>query len=963
MQKSYRALLKFDPFIGYRFIPNQYKRYQLDREFVVQTNSLGFRSDYEYLPKKSPGKFRVIAVGDSYLAGDGISNNQRFGDLLEQSTNIELINLGLPGSGNDQQLLILKHIVNNWEFDALLIAPYLHDIHRNLVDYSRVISNYDINSNEYQNCIRKPHYVVIDGKLNLLNQPPERTPKFVENAPIPGGPTFGIFNLTNKFFPKVLNSSIAQKITTRLYDLKRLITFKYLKKQSDAVYSTNNEAWTLMKLLIKDMIKIANGRKVFILPFPHYNNIVFGEDPIYLKRFKELEADNVHVLDMLGVFRNEKVKNLKSYYNKYDGHFNAAANEKIANWLKPILTNYSSQVVNVSPKYIKENEKRDTLILGISCYYHDSAAALIKNGEIVAAVQEERFTRIKHDKSFPLNSINYCLEEARVSIDNVDSIVYYDNPYLSIERSLVNFIVSDKKSRVNFEKLTHWGLSKLSLKRDIERQLGYKGKVVTSQHHRSHAASAFFPSPFKRAAILVVDGVGEWACSSIGIGENDRIRILKEQLYPHSLGLLYSTITAFCGFKVNSGEYKLMGLAPYGVGKFKDRILDKLIVLNDDGSFELNLEYFDFMSGERMFSDKMSQLFEVSPRVPESRISQVYMDIGKSIQEALEVILLKMINYVKNLTNEDYIVLAGGVALNCVANGKILRSGIFKDIWIQPAAGDAGGALGAALDYYYEYLNQGGRKINSIRNQVGYLYGPSFSNSEIESFLEWRNAVYKFYPENKYNIIARHLANGSVVGFFSGRMEFGPRALGARSIIADPRSEQMQSKLNLKIKFRESFRPFAPIVIEDDVSKYFDLDRPSPYMLIVADVLKNRRLDIEETVNDSEDLLKRVNIPKSDIPSVTHIDYSARIQTLTEYQNPDLFKVIEEFKRITGYGLLINTSFNVRSEPIVCTPEDAYRCFLRTGMDVLVLGDFILEKESQPKFEESEDWKSNYELD
>lgn len=965
MQKSHRSLFKYDPIIGYRFISNQYKRYQLDREFVIQTNSLGFRSNYEYSPKKKDGRFRIIAVGDSYLAGDGISNDKRFGDILERETNIEFINLGLPGSGNDQQLLILENIVNNWEFDALLIAPYLHDIYRNLADYSWVVQNYDPSSPEYSNCIRKPYFQLENGNLKLYNQPPEKAPKSVQNIGSNRGSSLRLFEKLEKKFVKPFNFLKKQGVIRLMYDLKRVLQYKYLKKQSDTAYSENESGWLLMKSLLERMISIAGKKDVFILPFPHFNHVVFGEQPIYLNRFNELKRNNnVHIIDILPIFRKKSLSTLKNYYNKHDAHFNENVNRKISDFLKTRLTETSHQIQahtkasDLNPVKITHN-----YILGISCYYHDSASALILNGEIVAAAQEERFTRIKHDKSFPLNAINYCLEEAQISVSELKTIVYYDNPFMSLERALVNFVVSDNPSMINLKKLRDWSSTKLNLKKDLRVLLNFEGLLVAAQHHRSHAASAYFPSPFKRAAILVVDGVGEWACSSIGVGIDDKVNIVKEQLYPHSLGLLYSTITAFCGFKVNSGEYKLMGLAPYGSPIYKKIILSELIKLNDDGSFKLTLEYFDFISGNRMFSDKMSKLFGVPARDPESSITQVYMDIGRSIQEVLEESILKMVKHTKHITNEDYLVMAGGVALNCVANGKILRSNIFKDVWIQPASGDAGGALGAALDYYYERFHQGNRKLNTVEKQVGYLYGPRFSSSEIESFLEWKSASYKQCGSEKYGEIANHLAKGKVVGFFSNRMEFGPRALGARSIIADPRNVEMQSKLNLKIKFRESFRPFAPIVLEEDVTQFFTLDRPSPYMLIVADVLESRRLPLPLSINDTEDLLKRVNIPKSDIPSVTHIDYSARIQTLTELQNPELHKVMQEFKRETGYGVLVNTSFNVRSEPIVCTPEDAYRCFMRTGMDVLVLEDFILEKVDQPQFEDMEMWQANYELD
>jgi carbamoyltransferase len=602
-------------------------------------------------------------------------------------------------------------------------------------------------------------------------------------------------------------------------------------------------------------------------------------------------------------------------------------------------------------------------ILGISCFYHDSAACLIREGEILAAAQEERFSRKKHDPRFPSNAIGYCLEEGGISAQDLDVVVFYDKPILTFDRLLMSYLtVAPKGLRSWLEALPLWLGKKLHTPKVIKREINYDGDVLFTEHHEAHAASAFYPSPFDEAAILTVDGVGEWVTASYGCGHAHEIELLKELQFPDSLGLLYSAFTYFTGFRVNSGEYKLMGLAPYGEPRFKDLILSELVDIKEDGSLRLNLTYFDFLGGLRMTNRRLARLFGGPPRKPEAEITQREMDLAASIQSVTEEIMLRMARHVYKETRQKKLCLAGGVALNCVGNGRILRESPFEDIWIQPAAGDAGGALGAALSVWYRYLGNPRPTPNGPDNQRGSYLGPSFSNDSVRSYLENNGRPYhNLDPDKRAITIASEIAHGKIVGYMAGRMEFGPRALGARSILGDPRHEDTQTVMNLKIKYRESFRPFAPSVLEEKASEYFDLDRPSPYMLLVATVREERRLP--QPTGKMVSMLDRLKMKRSDIPAVTHLDYSARIQTVNQAVKPDFHAVISEFDKLTGCAVLVNTSFNVRGEPIVCTPEDAYRCFMRTEMDILVIEDCILFKNEQPPWEENEEWRTKLELD
>jgi len=607
-------------------------------------------------------------------------------------------------------------------------------------------------------------------------------------------------------------------------------------------------------------------------------------------------------------------------------------------------------------------------ILGISAFYHDSAAALVRDGEIAAAAQEERFTRIKHDSRFPLHAVNYCLQAADLTPERLDYVVFYEKPLLKFERILETYLAYAPRGFGQFlAGLPIWLKQKLHLPREMDKALEhrYKGRYIFTEHHESHAASAFFPSPFEEAAILTMDGVGEWATASFGIGRGNKVQLSHELDFPHSLGLLYSAFTYFTGFKVNSGEYKLMGLAPYGEPKYYDLIMEKLLDLKPDGSLRLNMTYFGYCHTMVMTNREFDTLFGGPPRRPESPLTQREMDIAASIQAVTEEAMLRATRHVHEQTGMKNLALAGGVALNCVANGRILRETPFENLWIQPAAGDAGGALGAALFVWYQLLGNP-RQVEGHDTQRASLLGPAYSDEHIRGFLDARSARYHTYADESALIakVADLIDEGKVIGWFQGRMEFGPRALGSRSIIGDARSQQMQSIMNLKIKFRESFRPFAPCVLREDVAEYFKM-RPqedSPYMLLVAPIREDKRVD---SLPSSVEGLEKLKVRRSVVPAITHVDYSARVQTVDRERHPRLHRLMTAFKQKTGCSVIINTSFNIRGEPIVCSPEDAYRCFLATNMDVLVLENQILYKQEQPqaKQHEIDEYKARFQLD
>jgi carbamoyltransferase len=626
-----------------------------------------------------------------------------------------------------------------------------------------------------------------------------------------------------------------------------------------------------------------------------------------------------------------------------------------------------------------------TAILGLSAYYHDSAACLLVDGTIVAAAQEERFTRKKHDAEFPAHAARYCLEAGGLTADRLDHVAFYDKPLVKFERLFETYLEYAPRGFASFRMaMPLWITDRLWMSERMAKELGFSGRILFSDHHESHAASAFYPSPYEEAAVLTMDGVGEWATSSLGMGSGNRLDMQAELKFPHSIGLLYSAFTYFCGFKVNSGEYKLMGLAPYGEPKYAGLIREKLVHVCDDGSIRLDMDYFDFADRLRMTGEGFERLFGGPARAPESKLTQREMDLARSIQDVTEEIVLKMARHAKRTTGARYLCMAGGVALNCVANGKLLEAGIFDDIWIQPAAGDAGGAVGAALTVWHRHLGnsrESAEKRGTWRlgrgeekeisaplppyedGMSGAFLGPSYPSKQIETWLQSRHYPFRTYsPSEIPGVVADLLASGKVVGLLQGRMEFGPRALGGRSILGDPRSPAMQSVMNLKIKFRESFRPFAPSVLREDVAKWFAFSGDSPYMLLCADVApeERRAMTAEETALWG---IEKLNVPRSSIPAVTHVDYSARLQTVRRETNPVYHAILSAFREQTGCPVVVNTSFNVRGEPIVCTPEDAYRCFMRTAMDALVLENHVLLRDDQPPAADGEDWKKTFTLD
>ena len=605
-------------------------------------------------------------------------------------------------------------------------------------------------------------------------------------------------------------------------------------------------------------------------------------------------------------------------------------------------------------------------VLGISAYYHDAAAALVRDGEIVAAAQEERFSRKKHDPRFPREAINYCLGEAFIHPSELEAVVFYDSPLLTLDRAVKNAVTVAPEGADQFVAACRGMLGgKARLRNDLEAILGDVPRLLVTHHHMAHAASCFYPSPFEEAAIITIDGVGEWATCTLGVGKGTQIELLKEIRYPHSLGLLYSAFTYYCGFKVNSGEYKLMGLAPYGQPKYADLIRDNLIDVREDGSFRLDTSYFGYLDTGLMTNERFESLFGGPARLPDTLITRKEMDLAASVQQVTEEIVLALVAHSTKLTGTKHVAMAGGVALNCVANGRVLRESGMDGLFIQPAAGDAGGALGAALLVSHQLLGSP-RIVNRNGDSMkGSYLGPGFSPHEVAAILDRQDWPHHHIaaPDELARVVADALADGCVVGFVSGRMEFGPRSLGARSILGDPRHPEMQSTMNLKVKFRESFRPFAPAVIAERATDYFELQGESPYMLLVAPVKSERHLPMKYSVTDGDDMLPILNQLRSDIPAVTHVDYSARVQTVDADRHPGFFRILDAFYEKTGCPVLVNTSFNVRGEPIVCTPQDAYRCFMRTGMDLLVLEDQLLWKNEQPAWQDNDDWRNEHELD
>ena len=939
---NYRQIITYHPTLGHLYVPNQKVRVKYGSDaYFLESDHLGFRNS----KNKPKGKFKLLVLGDSYTAGDGVCNEDRFTDLLAKQFDLEVINLAVNGYGVDQQVLVYETYKDQIDHDAVLFIPHLDDFFRNMKS-AREGKNRSGESIE----IPKPYFELVNGELALRNQPVPRERNVTQSSQAANGTAVdsSLNSLKNK----------TKHLVNRLAG-KQLVGNVSYPELNDI----NSKEWALGKALIAKLVELTGDKPLVMAVFPDNYVLSQNEPQYYHQAFKSFESDRVSYLNLQeGLYTGFK-STQTDFFLPLCGHYTPYAHTTVANVLSESLASKFAWDKRTIDNLASNGNQKNKYVLGISCFYHDSAAALLKDGVIIAAAQEERFTRKKHDPGFPSNAIHYCLEEAHISIHDLEAVCFYDSPAMTVERVLQNATVLDDPN-------AYWAMAGKSMYRKLllpdllKQYFDYSGKVYRTEHHASHAASAFYPSPHDDAAILVMDGVGEWACSTIAHGRGSKIEILKQQHYPHSIGLLYSAFTYYCGFKVNSGEYKLMGLAPYGKPKYADLIKEKVVRVNEDGSVVLNLDLFDFMKGEAMTNAAFDTVMGGPRREGETQITQREMDLAASIQVVTEEVVLKMARYARELTGSKYLTLAGGVALNCVANGKLLREGVFDDIWIQPASGDAGGAPGAALEYYYHYLHAGESKAKNSTQTHSNL-GPKFSDDEVLAYLETNGFAYhKFDHDKREEQLGRFIADSKIIGHLDGRMEFGPRALGNRSIIGNPTDPEMQKKFNLKIKYRESFRPFAPIALEESLSDYFDIDRPSPFMLLVAPVKKELRREVED-LSETEDMIQMVNQIRSELPSITHVDYSARLQSVngTDNENPAFHRLLLEAKKNSGYGVLINTSFNVRGEPIVCTPEDAYRCFMRTEMDVLVLGNYYLIKEEQPNWEEKENWQETFELD
>ncbi|APR82396.1 Nodulation protein nolO [Minicystis rosea] len=991
-------VVRHDPEVGHRYLPNLKARLPSEHGgFFVRTNADGFRSDVEFVRERS-GRPRILFFGDSFTAGDGVENHERFSDLVGEALGAETYNYGVSGTGTDQQLLVFEKIARKMPADLIVLGIYVENIERIKVAYRESIDRFT----KERVLVPKPYFTLDEaGALQLHHVPvPLTRPRAAEideslyqSGDLPIDP---LQKLLYRPLRRVRNhprvKAAREAVKTHLPWLMPAV----LRRTGFTPYrdyaSAESPSFRLMQAILQRFCAAAAPTPVLIVPIPTYYFYHDGLDPLYQPLFERLEAPSrgVHVLDLTRPLHRLPWADKKRIALAFDAHFSPFGHARVAEviaagirsrnliperraeTMKP-PTKDANGAANGAAKHGASANGASTngpsvngaslnggfvksgkplYVLGVSCFYHDSAAALVRDGEIVAAAEEERFSRVKNDRRFPRHAANFCLEEAGISQNDLAAVVYYDNAPLTFERLMHSIAAVGPEGRESWSRiLPTWLRYKLHIPQLIRKNLVYEGLVLHESHHRSHAASAFFPSPFQRAAVVTIDGVGEWATGSIGVAEGRNLRLLKEMQFPNSVGLLYSAFTQFTGFKVNSGEYKMMGLAPYGEPKYVDVILDKLVHLKDDGSVELNMEYFAFLSRPTMTNEKFAALFGGPARGPDDWLTQREMDIAKSIQVVTEEAMIRTARYAKKITGEKKLVMAGGVALNCVANGRLLREGPFEDIWIQPAAGDAGCALGAALDAYHTYFEQPRTLLESGRARQGGSYlGPSYSNEEIEAFLETHG-----YPFTKLDgatrgaEIGKLLAAGKVVGHLAGRLEFGPRSLGARAILGDARNQEMQQNLNLKIKYRESFRPFAPSILAERVSEYFELDRESPYMLLVAPVKESRRLPFAK---QGTDLTAIVRQPRSDVPAITHVDYSARVQTVARADHPQYYDLIQAFDRLTGCPVIVNTSFNVRGEPIVNTPDDAYRCFMRTEMDCLVLGDYLLHKQAQPPWPE-----------
>ena len=960
-------LIRYHERVGCVYVPNLRARIPNETGgYFVVTNSLGFRSDYEF-ERKRTGRPRILMFGDSFTAGDDCPNSERYSDYLARMLDCEVYNFGVSGSGTDQHLLIWREFASGIEADLIVVCVQIDSMRRIQLSHGESLDR--ITGRRV--LVPKPYFELANGELILRHVPvPRERPELGKITAEIGSARWR--TTTVKWYSESkMGDAIRRTLSGRLEPMRSsLIRLSRIQPYAD-FDRPDTPGWRLMSAILRQFAEEVKPLPILIVPIPTHEYFIHGVAPIYQGFFESLEdrSRGIHVADVSNPLVSlPREARLKLGF-RVGSHFTPFAHDMVAGIMADKIR--TRDLLPAGPgegfprplpvRHKPRGPAGSTCILGLSCFFHNSAAALVRDGEIVAAAEEERFSRLKNDRRFPSHAINYVLEEGGLDPADLTAAVYYDNASLTFERVLHSQLAIGARAAGAWQRaMPSWVRYKLHMGRLIRDYLRCEVPVFQERHHRSHAASAFYPSPFERAAILTVDGVGEWATASIGAGEGNQVRLLREMRFPNSLGLLYSAFTQFTGFKVNSGEYKMMGLAPYGEPKYADQILSNLIDLKPDGSMELNMEYFGFLEEPEMTNARFADLFGGPPRKPDSRITRREMDLAKSIQWVTEEALLRMSRHAYALVGETNLCLAGGVTLNCVANGRILREGPFRDLWIQPAAGDAGCALGAALDLYHTYFGKDRARAQDGRPaQAGSLLGPEFSDDEIRSYLEtWGYPYHEMSEDRRLECLSGALDSGRVVGHFSGRMEYGPRALGARSILGDARSPGMQTELNLKIKHRESFRPFAPAVLAERVSDYFELDRESPYMLLVAPVRESHRTRPDpaavkdEEAADADDLLPLVRQVRSDIPAVTHVDYSARIQTVRRRDHAPYYDLIRRFEEKTGCPVIVNTSFNVRGEPIVCTPSDAYRCFMRTEMNVLNLGRFLLFKEEQPPWPE-----------
>jgi carbamoyltransferase len=972
----HRMTMQYHPHIGQLYIPKV--RARIPNElggYYVTTNAQGFRSDVDFQPEKG-GRPRILFFGDSFTDGFGVSNHERFTDRMGRTLDAEVYNYGLTGSGTDQQLLIYEHCARDVAADLVVIGVMVENIQRIVRSHHRSIDRY---SGQYL-YLPKPYFTLDGGGLVLHHSPvprerSEQEPDSFETIEKHIEPAWHRFlhGLRRLYYrPELAKLRQARPAAILQNDLFARFLQKANFQPYEAYLSAESAGWQLMEAILRRWIELVAPVPVLIVPIPDsffYRTTAL--EPVYQKLYERLAnpARNVHVADITTPIMRLSPEERARLPFQHDFHFSPYGNQRVAQIIGAEIAKRNllpaasgrERPFTLTINGEKAAPAKHKYVLGISCFYHNAAACLIRDGDLVAAAEEERFSRVKHDRNFPHLAVNYCLEEAGIQQSDLAAVVYYDNPYQTFERLLHTQVAAGEQGEEAWLRVVpSWLQYKLTIPALIRRNLKYDGLILQEIHHRSHAASAFYPSPFERAAILTIDGVGEWATAAISVGDGRHVRMIKELHFPHSVGLLYSAFTQFIGFKVNDGEYQMMGLAPYGEPKYVNVIREHLVDVRDDGSIALNMDYFAFLSEPAMTNEKFAALFGGPARHPDEPITQRERDIARSIQLVTEEIILKMARHAHELTGEKHLCLAGGVALNCVANGRLLREGPFDDIWIQPAAGDAGCALGAALDVWHTYFgNERVAPAGGRSPQAGSLWGPEYSAEEIQGFLETFAYPYRRLTSNeRAETVARFIEEGKVVGHFAGRLEYGPRALGSRSIIGDARNQEMQTTLNLKIKYRESFRPFAPAVLAERVGDYFELDRESPYMLLVAQVKADRCRQPGQT--NSPDLYERVRQARSDIPAITHVDYSARIQTIHRADHPAYYDAIHTFAERTGYGVIVNTSFNVRGEPIICSPYDAYRCFMRTEMDVLVLGDFLLLKEEQPPSTEEKGHMEKY---